>query len=178
MILPGTRCSESDTSAEAAQCRSLRSKLVSNLLQSLFQLPADDQQTPKDLILLLLSEMSYLQTGDRIKLVNACLAAFEEEKQHALTTLQLVPAALLLIQHGASTDSQPSQGAGLDSGETAAAGAPVAPSTAHRDSALHRLVHCSWKPAQVCGMLGIMKDIPMTPEQLRLVMHKAFKACK
>jgi hypothetical protein len=122
--------------------------------------------------------MSYLQTGDRIKLVNCCLAAFEEEKQHALALLQLVPPALLLIQNGATTDSQPSQGGGLDPGETAAAGAPLAPSTAHRDSALHRLVHCSWKPEQVCSLLGVMKEIHMTPEQLRLVMHKAFKACK
>jgi hypothetical protein len=40
------------------------------------------------------------------------------------------------------------------------------------------VLHCVWRPEHVSSILGVMKDMPMTPEQLRMLMGKAFRACK
>lgn len=54
----------------------------------------------------------------------------------------------------------------------------VGEGTAHRDAALHRLLQCAWQPQQVVPLLLVLRDVPITQEQLLLVMHKALKTCR
>jgi len=50
--------------------------------------------------------------------------------------------------------------------------------SAHRDSALHRVLHCTWRAEQVAGILAVMRDMPLSTVQLRMLLNKGFKACK
>jgi hypothetical protein len=101
----------------------------------------------------------------------------EDSKQHWEELLQLMPGCINRLMASGPGMSLAMPGALLAAADTQGDD-DVGEGTAHRDAALHRLLQCAWQPQQVVPLLLVLRDVPITQEQLLLVMHKALKTCR
>jgi hypothetical protein len=161
-LLLATRPAATDAPATAAACAALRGAVAARLPGWLHALPADQGPRVKQLVNAMTAELEHLAPQDRIRLSSCCLTGLEEGRPHACAALELLPPCLLLIPPGVpDTPSQGGAGAGARSAADAVDGdgapqgtPPTEPSVAHRDSALHRLLHAEWRVEQV-GLRGV-----------------------
>ena len=143
----------------------------------------------------MMAELEHLAPRDRVRLAGACVTGFEEGRQHATTVLELLPPCLSLILPGVGVggagDESGGMGAGGDEGDgasqadgvdggagggggSALLGAPGA----HRDAALHRLLHADWRPEQVGALLAVLRDAAPTPQQAQAAIAKAVRCAR
>jgi len=179
-----TRPAAADPVATATACSALRSAIAARLPGWLHALPPDQGPLVKQLVNVATAELEHLTPTDRIRLSSCCLSGFEEGRAHACSVLELLPPCLLLIPPGApDSASQGRQGRSVaDALEEEGGGAqgtpPAEPSVAHRDSALHRLLHAEWRADQVGALLAVVRDVPLTPAQAKEVIRKAVKCAR
>eukprot|EP00877_Chromochloris_zofingiensis_P002592 jgi/Chrzof1/12333/Cz06g30200.t1 len=97
VILQATRTNSHDSSTDISACQALRSNIATNIPTWLTALPISQQQLVKDIVLMLMSGLGYLQPGDRVATVNTTLSAFEQSKTQRSGRLQANMTQLMVI---------------------------------------------------------------------------------
>jgi hypothetical protein len=163
----------------------VRAAIASELPAWVAALPADDSARVQGIVMAVTAELEHLEPRGRMRLVSACLAAYESGARHSLDLLDLVPPALRLIRAvdvggggGDDGDNSSQQQAAHDTQQEQQQQQGQQPCDAHRDTALHRLMHAEWRPEHVGGLLKVAREIGLTPAQAREAVRKAVSVAR